>query len=72
MAIRDQVPNITGYLPGTLRDPARVQHEKFFMHFTLLGCAPNIKSCISVTTYFYVYLARDLDHAAGRVGFNSD
>jgi hypothetical protein len=44
------------------------------MHFTMLGFASNAISYISVTTYFYVYLAGDLtwDYAAGRVGFDSD
>jgi hypothetical protein len=52
--------NVIGYLPGKLCDLARVQHEKFYMHFTMLGFAPNMISCISVTTYFYVYLVGDL------------
>jgi hypothetical protein len=29
------------------------------MHLTMLGFTPNMISCISVTTYFYVYLAGD-------------
>jgi hypothetical protein len=29
------------------------------MHFATLGFAPDAISCISVTTYFYVYLAGD-------------
>jgi hypothetical protein len=37
--------------------PARAKHEKFYIHFTMLEFAPNMISCISVTTYFYVYLA---------------
>jgi hypothetical protein len=59
-AIRDQVPNVIGYLPGKLCNPATVQCENFYMHFTMLEFAHNMISCISVRTYFYVYLAGDL------------
>jgi hypothetical protein len=30
------------------------------MHFTMLGFAPNMISCLSVATYFYIYHAGDL------------
>jgi hypothetical protein len=49
--------NVISYLPGKLCDLAR--REKFYMHFTMLGFAPDSISCISVTTYLFVHLAGD-------------
>jgi hypothetical protein len=71
-AIRDQVPSVIGYLPGDIMRPSRSTTRKFYMHFTMLGFASNMISCISIIIFFYVYLAGDLDHVAGRVGLNSD
>jgi len=52
---------------GKLYGLGRVRHGKmlgffppiFFMHFTMLGFAPDSISCISFITYFYVCLAGD-------------
>jgi hypothetical protein len=43
-AIRDPVLSVTGYLPGVIMRPSKSTTRKIYMHFTMLGFAPNMIS----------------------------
>jgi hypothetical protein len=66
--------NVIGYLPGKLCDPARAKRKKKIHAFYNVGiCSQRDIMYISYNILFYLPCrGPDLDHAAGRVGFNSD
>jgi hypothetical protein len=72
--IRDQVPNVTGYLPGVIMRPSKSTTQKILHAFYNAGiCSQHDIMYISCNILLCLpYRGSDLDRAARQVGFNFD